>query len=159
MWIICLWFPSNSSYCSTSVYLLSICLQLYQQKQFRPPRCFWLKVDLSYICSLNCMSDCSVVVIDHKKLKCFKWWLFQWPVFCTFWQAKMTKSGDVSSWQGCVCWRWRYRQHSDSVVIWEVGMEAESFPVFPLLSSLGKLCGCNNNRNIEGWKKSKHSQK
>lgn len=66
----------------------------------------------------------------------------------------MTKSSDVFSWHGCVWRRWRYRQHSDSVVIWQVGVEAKPFLPFPLLSSLGKLCGCNNNWNIEGRKNS-----
>lgn len=59
------------------------------------------------------------------------------------------KSGDISSWQSCVWRRWWCRQLPDSVASCQVGLETELFLVFPLLSSLGDLCGCSNNWNIE----------
>lgn len=59
------------------------------------------------------------------------------------------KSGDISSWQSCVWRRWWCRRLSDSVASCQAGVEAKLSLVFPLLSSLGNLCGCSNNCNIE----------
>lgn len=60
------------------------------------------------------------------------------------------KSGDISSWQSCVWRRWVGQfALSDLVASCQVGLEAKLFLVFPLLSSLGNICGCSNNWYIE----------